>query len=632
MDGLSALSVAASAAQFIEFSCSLVTKSKEIYNSTQGTLLQQVEIEDATRRLVELSERIKTSTNLQANPDSSIETDRTENQTLAAICKGCLAVSNQLLSKLQTLKVTDGQKHRGYKSFRQALKGVWSKGAIDNLAKRLSAFRDELDAHVLVSLSERFNSLSLLQDERYTSLENSIRTDIEPLLRELVAMHKKLTTTLIGKHTISRHANRQTSSHIGLLETEEKTNLALLDALKFPAMSHRRMEIATAHQRTFSWIFAEPIAVNSDCKHRVRPWSSYIQWLRQGSGIYWINGKAGSGKSTFMRYISNHPHTQESLKHWSPNADPQMASFYFWNSGTPLQRSQAGLLRSLLYDILRKQSGLIRSVFASEWESVSATVADRSQSLRALEIEFSLPMLEEAFISLSELASEDLKFCFFVDGLDEYDGDPERLIKLFTTVSKSPFVKVCLSSRPWLIFDEAFESCPSLRLQDLTSSDIRHYVDDKLDTNARMGALKNSDPASASLLVRTIVNKANGVFLWVYIVTRSILEGLRNHDSILDLQRRLDMLPSDLDALYSHMIRHMNPLYIEQASRIFQIYDAFWGNNYTPTILELELAVTADYSSAMAPPSKMTQLEIEDRCQRMAAHLKSRCEGLLEAH
>jgi hypothetical protein len=61
-------------------------------------------------------------------------------------------MSNQLLAKLNKLKVEDGQKHRGYKSFRQALKSVWAKGSIDEMAARLNAFRREMDAHILVSL------------------------------------------------------------------------------------------------------------------------------------------------------------------------------------------------------------------------------------------------------------------------------------------------------------------------------------------------------------------------------------------------------------------------------------------------------------------------------------------------
>jgi hypothetical protein len=149
MDGLSALSVAASVAQFIEFGCGLFTKSKEIYNSTHGALLPQVEIEFATKRLVELSGRIETSVSLQTGPNpSAIMEDR----ALRDICQACLSLSNQLLSKLNTLKVADGQRNRGYKSFRQALKSVWSKREIDDLAERLNVLRQDLDAHVLVSL------------------------------------------------------------------------------------------------------------------------------------------------------------------------------------------------------------------------------------------------------------------------------------------------------------------------------------------------------------------------------------------------------------------------------------------------------------------------------------------------
>jgi hypothetical protein len=124
VDGLYALSVAASVAQFIEFGCTLIGKSKEIYHSKQGALLQQVEIEDATRRLVELSKRINISMHPQSNPGPSMEIDEMENQALVVICQGCLSVSKLLLSKLDTLKVAEGQKHRGFKSFRQALKSV----------------------------------------------------------------------------------------------------------------------------------------------------------------------------------------------------------------------------------------------------------------------------------------------------------------------------------------------------------------------------------------------------------------------------------------------------------------------------------------------------------------------------
>jgi hypothetical protein len=83
MDGLSALSVAASVAQFLEFGCSLVSKSKEIYPSVDGALPRNISTEDATRRLIELSEVIKSGLVLDSHqPDLASKVD----DPLRSIC------------------------------------------------------------------------------------------------------------------------------------------------------------------------------------------------------------------------------------------------------------------------------------------------------------------------------------------------------------------------------------------------------------------------------------------------------------------------------------------------------------------------------------------------------------------
>jgi hypothetical protein len=61
-------------------------------------------------------------------------------------------MSKELLVRLNQLKVEDGRKNRRWKSFRQALKSVWCKSAVDEIAKRLEYFKKELDGHILVSL------------------------------------------------------------------------------------------------------------------------------------------------------------------------------------------------------------------------------------------------------------------------------------------------------------------------------------------------------------------------------------------------------------------------------------------------------------------------------------------------
>jgi hypothetical protein len=87
MDGLSALSVAARIAQFIEFGYGLVSKSKEIYKSGHGALTQNVESAAAAERLLELSEGLKAFLDLEKA--SGTHTSK-QQQSLEAICNGCM--------------------------------------------------------------------------------------------------------------------------------------------------------------------------------------------------------------------------------------------------------------------------------------------------------------------------------------------------------------------------------------------------------------------------------------------------------------------------------------------------------------------------------------------------------------
>lgn len=149
MDGLSALSVGASVAQFIEFGCSLVSKSKEIHKSARGLSKQNVETESVTARLLDLNRRLTISLDIEKQDASSVSRDY---QALKLVCLGCVEVSKELLKRLEKLRVSGEGKNRRWKRFRQALKSVWSKEAIEETAKRLQSYRTELDTHILVSL------------------------------------------------------------------------------------------------------------------------------------------------------------------------------------------------------------------------------------------------------------------------------------------------------------------------------------------------------------------------------------------------------------------------------------------------------------------------------------------------
>jgi len=133
--------------------------------------------------------------------------------------------------------------------------------------------------------------------------------------------------------------------------------------------------------------------------------------------------------------------------------------------------------------------------------------------------------------------------------------------------------------------------------------------------------------------VKEILSKANGVFLWVHLVTRSLLNGIKYGDDVATLQNRLKATPPKLEDLYAHMLSSIEPVLMEHASRLFQIYNAASDVDVRPTVLELDLAVTATYVEAMTPiRSVVSEEEIEERCDKMISYLKVRCGGLLEAH
>lgn len=132
-------------------------------------------------------------------------------------------------------------------------------------------------------------------------------------------------------------------------------------------------------------------------------------------------------------------------------------------------------------------------------------------------------------------------------------------------------------------------------------------------------------------LVREIVSRACGVFLWVILAVRSLLEGLRNEDSIRDLLLRLEELPADIEELYRLMWAKTKPLYRQQAAQMFQLCRAH-GMQQLRT-LTIAFA-DDDYPDAAvyAPVREMSLDEQERICQAMVRRLNSRCCGLLEVH
>lgn len=141
MEPLSAVSLAVNVIQCVDWSRQIVCKAKELYQF--GTSQDISRKETVTQRLKDLSDGVKDLQRRTRSKNASPSLDR--------ICDDCVAVSEELLRRLQRLNVPkDGVEHRRWKSFRHALKTVWSTGDINAMASRLSSLRDELTTEIIV--------------------------------------------------------------------------------------------------------------------------------------------------------------------------------------------------------------------------------------------------------------------------------------------------------------------------------------------------------------------------------------------------------------------------------------------------------------------------------------------------
>jgi hypothetical protein len=227
-----------------------------------------------------------------------------------------------------------------------------------------------------------------------------------------------------------------------------------------------------------------------------------------------------------------------------------------------MQKSQQGLLRELLFDMFRQCPELIALACAHR---VSSDTWDIGTPWTTEE-------LQRVLATLASGSCSSVTFTIFIDGLDEYDGDHEALCTTLKTLADSPYVKLCVSSRPWNVFEEAFgqKEDTKLYMQDLTKHDIKDYTKSRLEEHPRWQAVA-SRPGQGLELVQEIVDKACGVFLWVYLVTELLRKGLTNRDSFSGMRRRLESFPPELEDFFQGILESVEAFYHSKMSTALQL-------------------------------------------------------------
>ncbi|KAK3377958.1 hypothetical protein B0H63DRAFT_525216 [Podospora didyma] len=306
-------------------------------------------------------------------------------------------------------------------------------------------------------------------------------------------------------------------------------------------------------------------------------------------------GKAGSGKSTLMKFIWGKPEVTSYLKGWSNGRALVTGDFFFWSGGTDLRKFQEGLLRSLLFEVLR-QSPHLTSYLPPQ--------------LSKRQVDWDTECLKS---SLLRILSSEKKVCFwfFIDGLDEFSGPPEELVEALEAFSHHENINFCIPSCPWTEFLDAYGLDPHRffkKLEDLTKNDIRLYAQNTLQAHPRFGHNRRYEQG--------------------YI--RSPLEGSKYGDRISNMQRRLDKFPKDLDTFFSKMLYSISDEYLRLTVQGFLA--ALASHRPLPLMLHSfpdDVDEDPDYPFH-GKVNPLTLDEINHRRDQMRRQLDARSKGLLE--
>ncbi|KAF9774685.1 hypothetical protein IL306_007285 [Fusarium sp. DS 682] len=400
--------------------------------------------------------------------------------------------------------------------------------------------------------------------------------------------------------------------------------LRILHSLWYRWYDDRRINIKNLHFKTLKWALDPP-------KDHLN-WDDLNSWLQTASGIYWLSGKAGSGKSTLMKYLHEHERTHDLLRTWADGSELILAGFFFYALGRPEQKSQSGLLRSLLYQILYYDPSVTKDVLPHVWREASYKTEENLENLEP-------PSVAEMTSALRDLCSTihaDKKLFFLIDGIDEYEGKDLDVAKFISDLGSFPNVKILVSSRPHPAFVTAFSQGPKMSLQDLTKHDVVSYVIDTVTSHPYMVTMSRLKPQEVDKITQKLVHNASGVFLWLVLACRSVIEGCDDFSTISDLNARVGELPKEVEDLIHYMLERIDPRWKQEAMKLIHLVytnEGCQGVDPVPTFglySTYEHGLGADTSLSGINLDRVPLDIMETQYNVMEGRLRSRCGGLLE--
>ncbi|KAF1988969.1 hypothetical protein K402DRAFT_313463, partial [Aulographum hederae CBS 113979] len=283
---------------------------------------------------------------------------------------------------------------------------------------------------------------------------------------------------------------------------------------------------------------------------RVNLLEEIYKWadVQDGPCIFWLNGLAGTGKSTIARTVA---------RTYLDQKKRLGASFFFSRGGgdighadkfvTSITKQLASNIPSLdqhICDAIKERRDIVNQSLSDQWQQLVVR-------------------------PLSKLGKNDGQstYILVVDALDECDNndDIQLIIDLLAEVQQSERVRlrVFLTSRPEVPIRHGFRELSGAEHQDfvlhdispsIINHDIRTYLDHSFKDIARECYLDASWPGDET--IKRLVENASGLFIWAATACRFIRKG-----RIL-VEERLRLILEHSSSTVNEPEKHLNKIYL----------------------------------------------------------------------
>ncbi|KAK4892790.1 hypothetical protein LTR27_008704 [Elasticomyces elasticus] len=303
---------------------------------------------------------------------------------------------------------------------------------------------------------------------------------------------------------------------------------------------------------------------------------AYKSWLKDEHSLLWINGLPGQGKSMLALFAI------DSLQGLITAQSQEACTFFYWESGKAFRNTAVRMLRSILYQLLRRFPTLFDHMI-DDYERQGTDLFSENSFV---------PLWRMLFAMIGDRLVQRV-YCV-LDGLDECEaGSRERLLNFLRDwLTASPAgpnrekLKILLFSQPLSGKSgqhqlEIQKKCPSISLGSTeTVSDVHKYI------TARLSSLETQQFSSERLarMRKELLARSGNTFLWAAAVLGQIEELPPDQ-----AEKAVHKAPLALDKLYRKILGKLNPLFLELAR-----HATLWISSTIRPLTKMELAMALE--------------------------------------